>query len=150
MPTATGTSTMTMTSTTLPNCSGTTWPVLAKVLMAQLAITGMVTMDSRVLMAVSEMFIATLPPKRWLNRLAEMPPGRGRQQHQAHGEQRRHIEQHDDGVAGHGQHDDLQHQRHPHGLGVFEQAGEVLDLEGQAQAQHDQRERRDQQLRDHG
>ena len=27
------------------------------------------------LIAVSDMFIATLPPKRWLNKLADTPPG---------------------------------------------------------------------------
>ena len=75
MPSTTGTSTMMITSTTLPNCSGTTWPVCAKVLIAQLVMSGRLTMDNTVLMAVSEMFIATLPPKRWLNRLADTPPG---------------------------------------------------------------------------
>ena len=75
MPSTTGTSTITTTSSTLPNCSGTTWPVRAKVAMAQLVMSGRLTMDSRVLMAVSEMFIATLPPNRWLNRLADTPPG---------------------------------------------------------------------------
>ncbi|MNT52655.1 hypothetical protein D3C72_1896890 [compost metagenome] len=75
MPSSTGSSTMTITSSTLPNCSGTTCPVRANVLMAQLVMSGKLTMESSVLMAVSEMFIATLPPNRWLNKLADTPPG---------------------------------------------------------------------------
>ena len=75
MPTATGISTMPITSTTFPNCSGTTSPVPAKVAIAQVPISGRLTIDSTVLIAVSEIFIATLPPKRWLNRLADTPPG---------------------------------------------------------------------------
>ncbi len=64
-----------MTSTTLPNCSGTTCAVSAKAAIAQLVISGSVTIDSTVLIAVSEIFIATLPPNKWLNRLADTPPG---------------------------------------------------------------------------
>ncbi|AEG91128.1 Hypothetical protein Rta_00680 [Ramlibacter tataouinensis TTB310] len=40
-----------------------------------MAISGSVAMDSTVLMAVSEMFMATLPPNRCENRLADTPPG---------------------------------------------------------------------------
>ena len=43
--------------------------------MAQLVMSGKLMIDSTVLMAVSEMFIATLPPNKWLNRLADTPPG---------------------------------------------------------------------------
>ena len=66
---------MAITSSSLEVCIGTTWPLCAKWAMAQLAISGSVTMDSSVFTAVSEMFIATLPPNRCENRLAEMPPG---------------------------------------------------------------------------
>jgi hypothetical protein len=75
MPSSTGSSTMAITSTSLPVCSGTTCPLLAKWSMDQFAISGSVTMESAVLTAVSETFIATLPPNRCENRLAEMPPG---------------------------------------------------------------------------
>ena len=142
MPTTTGTSTTAITSATLPNCSGTTCPVLAKVAMAQLAISGMVTMDSSVLMAVSEMFIATLPPNRWLNRLADTPPGEAASSIRPTAYTRRQAEAHDDGVAGRGQQHGLQQQRHHHSLGVVAQAPEVGHAQRQAQAEHHQRQRR--------
>lgn len=48
---------------------------------------GMVMAASTELIAVSVMLRATSPRKRWLNRLAVVPPGGSGQQHHADGEQ---------------------------------------------------------------
>ncbi len=63
-----------MTCTTFDHCSPRS-PSVSKYPMARLVITGIVTAASTELIAVSVMLSATSPRKRWLNRLAVVPPG---------------------------------------------------------------------------
>jgi hypothetical protein len=113
--------------------------------MAQLAISGIVTMDRRVLMAVSENVHGHVAAKQVAEQVGRHAAGRRGQQHQPHGKHRRQAQRHHQRPARQRQRHHLQRQRHDHGLGVLQQALEIRHAERQAQAKHHQREGDEQQ-----